>query len=87
MKLLLLCVLVTISVRIGCCQDTLIADYFNKATCSPWLGLCHQTEDCCRHLICLTYRAKCVPRSGLIVPGQDQRPMGPGPYPPNYPHS
>ncbi|XP_039304218.1 uncharacterized protein LOC120357561 [Solenopsis invicta] len=53
--------------------------------CSPWLQLCHVKEDCCRYLECSTYQAKCVPQSGLIIPGRDKRPLGPGPYPPNVP--
>ncbi|XP_073968083.1 uncharacterized protein [Bombus fervidus] len=53
-------------------------------TCSPWLGQCTVSEDCCRHLICLTYAAKCVPNSADIL-GQDERPIGNGPFPPGYP--
>ncbi|XP_076382952.1 uncharacterized protein LOC143260653 [Megalopta genalis] len=87
MKFLLLCVIVAITVHISSCQNALVGGYFGRAKCSPWLGLCHETEDCCRHLVCLTYRAKCVPRSGLIIPGEDQRPIGTGPFPPNYPHA
>ncbi|KAK2587637.1 hypothetical protein KPH14_003760 [Odynerus spinipes] len=53
-----------------------------EATCSPWRGTCQQTSDCCRHLECMTYKAKCVPKTGLIVPGLDTRPLGPPPYAP-----
>ncbi|XP_043500726.1 uncharacterized protein LOC122523162 [Polistes fuscatus] len=50
------------------------------ATCSPWLGLCHTSSDCCRNLICLGYAAKCIPKQGIS--GPDNRPIGPPPYPP-----
>ncbi|KAI4504106.1 hypothetical protein M0802_000577 [Mischocyttarus mexicanus] len=50
--------------------------------CSPWLGLCHTSSDCCRNLICLSYAAKCVSKPGVIIPGGDNRPIGPPPYPP-----
>lgn len=46
---------------------------------------CLITDDCCRYLICSFYAAKCLPKPGLIVPGEDNRPLGPGPYPPNVP--
>ncbi|XP_028045809.1 uncharacterized protein LOC114254243 isoform X2 [Monomorium pharaonis] len=46
--------------------------------CTPWLGLCQVTEECCRDLICLSYAAKCVP--GKIK--DDNRPIGEGPFPP-----
>ncbi|OAD62836.1 hypothetical protein WN48_07086 [Eufriesea mexicana] len=52
-----------------------------NVTCSPWKGRCHVTEDCCRHLVCLTYQAKCVPYPGEL-PGDDTRPIGDGPFPP-----
>lgn len=42
------------------------------------------SEDCCRHLVCLTYAAKCVPNL-VYIPGQDKRPIGNGPFPPGYP--
>lgn len=50
------------------------------ATCSPWLGLCYTSSDCCRNLICLGYAAKCIPKQGIS--GPDNRPIGPPPYPP-----
>ncbi|XP_025994901.2 uncharacterized protein LOC105208058 [Solenopsis invicta] len=50
----------------------------SKAVCSPWLGYCQLTDQCCRDLICLTYAAKCVP--GKII--DDKRPIGDGPFPP-----
>ncbi|XP_023314348.1 uncharacterized protein LOC111693597 [Trichogramma pretiosum] len=53
-----------------------------EKTCSPWKGPCHSYDDCCRNLLCLSYAAKCVPKFGLQIPGQDTRPLGPGPYPP-----
>ncbi|KAG7204323.1 hypothetical protein KM043_002141 [Ampulex compressa] len=46
-------------------------------TCSPKFGYCQVTEQCCRHLICSPYLAKCVVKGGIIVPGEDQRPIGP----------
>ncbi|XP_067207102.1 U-reduvitoxin-Pr4a-like [Linepithema humile] len=55
--------------------------------CSPWLDYCQITDQCCRHLICSGYTAKCVPKGGLVMPGEDKRPLGPGPYPPNVPES
>jgi hypothetical protein len=48
---------------------------------------CQEYNDCCRYLICSGYAAKCVPKGGLVVPGVDKRPLGPGPYPPNVPKS
>ncbi|XP_026825740.1 uncharacterized protein LOC113562022 isoform X1 [Ooceraea biroi] len=56
-----------------------------QPSCSPMYGRCQVFEDCCRYLQCLSYSAKCIPIQGLIVPGKDQRPLGPGPYPPNVP--
>ncbi|XP_077265833.1 uncharacterized protein LOC143899413 [Temnothorax americanus] len=50
----------------------------SKAVCSPWLGYCQLTEQCCRDLVCLGYKVKCVP--GKIE--NDNRPIGEGPFPP-----
>ncbi|KZC06702.1 hypothetical protein WN55_10615, partial [Dufourea novaeangliae] len=47
---------------------------------------CLMYEDCCRHLTCSMYQAKCIPKGGIIVPGEDRRPIGDGPFPPNYPN-
>ncbi|KAM0735670.1 hypothetical protein ACS0PU_010818 [Formica fusca] len=49
-----------------------------KSICSPWLGYCQLTEQCCRDLICLAYLTKCIP--GKIW--NDHRPIGDGPFPP-----
>nr|XP_033322513.1 uncharacterized protein LOC117218326 [Megalopta genalis] len=84
MKFLLLCAIVAITACVSFCQNTFTTD---TATCSPWLGICYTYDDCCRYLACSTYRAKCVPITGPIIPGQDQRPIGPGPYPPNFPRN
>nr|KAF7425713.1 hypothetical protein H0235_008151 [Vespula pensylvanica] len=54
----------------------------SEATCSPWFGFCQVSSNCCRNLVCLTYAAKCVPKHGLIIPGEDTRPIGPPPYAP-----
>ncbi|KAL7286337.1 hypothetical protein TKK_0019295 [Trichogramma kaykai] len=53
-----------------------------EPTCSPWLGYCSVHGDCCRDLTCLGYNRKCVPIYGIKIPGQDTRPIGPPPYPP-----
>ncbi|OXU18054.1 hypothetical protein TSAR_003993 [Trichomalopsis sarcophagae] len=54
-----------------------------RNSCSPWLGYCQVYEDCCRDLECSSYAGKCVPVNGLKIPGKDQRPTGPGPFPPS----
>ncbi|KAM0729939.1 hypothetical protein ACS0PU_003816 [Formica fusca] len=77
------CVIFTILIMIAMALAAPQGD--KEATCSPMGGYCQQYNDCCRYLECLGYAAKCVAKSGLIVPGQDNRPLGPGPYPPNAP--
>ncbi|KAL0110410.1 hypothetical protein PUN28_013800 [Cardiocondyla obscurior] len=52
----------------------------SKAVCSPWLGYCQTTGECCRDLLCMGYSLKCVP--GKIA--NDNRPVGDGPFPPKY---
>lgn len=43
---------------------------------------CQLTEQCCRDLECLGYLAKCVRMQGIRPPGEDNRPIGDGPFPP-----
>ncbi|XP_018395810.1 PREDICTED: uncharacterized protein LOC108774245 [Cyphomyrmex costatus] len=50
----------------------------SDAVCTPWLGKCQITDECCRNLVCMVYAAKCVPQ--MIV--GDTRPIGDGPFPP-----
>ncbi|XP_011706926.1 PREDICTED: omega-conotoxin-like protein 1 [Wasmannia auropunctata] len=57
----------------------------SEEKCSPLGQYCTQYSDCCRYTQCLTYAAKCVTKAGILVPGEDKRPLGPGPYPPNMP--
>ncbi|XP_033313534.1 uncharacterized protein LOC117212683 [Bombus bifarius] len=66
------------------CTAVLSTQSKETGTCSPWNGKCTVYEDCCRHLLCLTYAAKCVLNS-VHIPGQDKRPIGNGPFPPGYP--
>ncbi|XP_051154014.1 uncharacterized protein LOC127277178 [Leptopilina boulardi] len=47
--------------------------------CSPLYGYCKESSECCRHLQCMTYSAKCIHKGGLIIPGQDTRPLEPFP--------
>ncbi|KAL2730517.1 omega-conotoxin-like protein 1 [Vespula maculifrons] len=54
----------------------------SENTCSPQFGFCQVSSNCCHNLVCLTYAAKCVPKDGLIPPGEDTRPIGPPPYAP-----
>ncbi|XP_050460931.1 uncharacterized protein LOC126856454 [Cataglyphis hispanica] len=77
------CVIFTILIMIATALAAPQGD--KEATCSPIGGRCQQYNDCCRYLECLVYAASCVAKSGVIVPGQDNRPLGPGPYPPNVP--
>ncbi|XP_032670878.1 uncharacterized protein LOC116843976 [Odontomachus brunneus] len=42
-----------------------------KATCSKLYEWCQTTDNCCPNSICLSYAAKCVPKSGIIVPASD----------------
>ncbi|CAL1675162.1 unnamed protein product [Lasius platythorax] len=80
------CVIFTILIAFIMIAMALAAPQGGKeATCSPLGGHCQQYSDCCRYLECAFYAAKCVAKSGVIVPGQDTRPIGPGPYPPNAP--
>ncbi|KAL6438213.1 hypothetical protein ACFW04_004431 [Cataglyphis niger] len=59
--------------------DVVISNPTNpKSDCSPWLGHCQVTEQCCRDLICMGYLARCIP--GKIW--NDNRPIGDGPFPP-----
>nr|XP_012153576.1 PREDICTED: uncharacterized protein LOC105664289 isoform X2 [Megachile rotundata] len=55
-------------------------------TCSSWKGKCQRYEDCCRYLVCPTYEGRCILEPGIIVPGEDNRPIGNGPFPPGYPN-
>ncbi|KOC62002.1 hypothetical protein WH47_01794 [Habropoda laboriosa] len=65
---------------------TVVLPVRNKpGTCSKWKGKCYAYEDCCRYLVCPTYEGRCVLKPGIIVPGEDTRPIGDGPFPPGYP--
>ncbi|CAK9814358.1 hypothetical protein ANTQUA_LOCUS8039 [Anthophora quadrimaculata] len=56
-------------------------------TCSSWKDKCRAYDDCCRYLVCPTYEGRCRLKPGIIIPGEDTRPIGNGPFPPGYPNT
>ncbi|XP_019701250.1 uncharacterized protein LOC109504723 [Harpegnathos saltator] len=69
MKFVIFTVLVIAAMVIAAPQE--------RKVCSANQGYCQVYEDCCRHLVCQTYLARCVPKGGLIIPGEDKRPLSP----------